>query len=327
MAAAAVLDPFAKFDPGQPRDERGRWTEVAGTGEHEHELDEGPRMYGTPQMPSGSEHGIGVVANPNDHRTPEQKHEDAWKNREHPPRDPHAAAIAANYRASMGLPEPNFGDRDLTEIPADLGRARRVASMALLDLSRRTKKGGLVPIETRVAYNDLIRQVGMQLHAMKEAGIHVEYLTKQDIIDRGLDPEGANPYATATDQRNDVVRNHRLMIASLVDYPASYHPILDSSQGGTYDQFRAVHDYFGHVASGAGFDRHGEFQAWLHHTSMFTGEGRRAASSELHIENSFLVSTGQSAPHFAYLLPNDMVDPFTEDGTYKGAEWVDRGDV
>jgi hypothetical protein len=300
-----------KFNPSQPRDERGRWTDGGAT-----HSPSGPRqrLFGHEGIDVDGKQGIGVEANTGDTRSPEQRHEDAWRDREVYEPDPRGAAVAANYRASQGLPEPSFGG-DLNDIPADLGRARQVASIAMLN-------NGEITLETRVAYLDLVRQTGMQLDAMKRAGVKVEYLTKADIIERGLDPDGLNPYPTARAQRDDIVHNGRLMVASLVDYPESYHPLLDSSQGGTYDQFRAVHDYFGHAAVGTGFDRHGEFQAWLHHTSMFTGEGRKAASSELHVENSFLATTGGSAPHFATLLPDDMVDPFMDDGTYKGQQWL-----
>lgn len=259
--------------------------------------------------------------------TTEERHLNAWKKREMYDPCPLAARTAAAYRRDNGLPEPSFGPDGLLNIQADLGRARKVASMANLDMARRILDGEMIPAETRRAYDDLVKQTAAQLKAIESSGVKVEYLTKQDIIDRGLDPEGLNPYPTAKAQRDDIDGNGRLMIASLVDYPESYHPILDSSQGGTYDQFRAVHDYFGHAAVGTGFDRHGEFQAWLHHTSMFTGEARKAASSELHVENSFLATTGQSAPHFSFLLPDSMVDPFEPDGTFKGAGWIKRGDV
>lgn len=306
---------FQKYSPNQPRDERGRWTDG---GASTSPTSTGPkqRMFGHEGIGTEGKQGIGVVVNPDDKRTPEQKHADAWQNRETYAPDPKAAAVAATYRASQGLPEPHFGE-PLTEIPASLDRARKVASLALLSK-------GEITLEDRVAYNDLARQTAMQLDAIKRAGVKVEYLTKSDIIERGLDPEGLNPYPTAKAQRDDVARG-RLMIASLVDYPEAYHPVLDSSLGGTYDQFRAVHDYFGHAAVGTGFDRHGEFQAWLHHASMFTGPARRAASSELHVENSFLAVTGKSAPHFNSLLTEDMVDPFDAEGNYKGIGWLTGG--
>lgn len=307
------LDIVRKFNPAQPRDDRGRWTDGDSTGTSP--TSPAQRVFGAPGIGDmEGKQGIGVVAS-SDTRSPEQKHTDAWLNRETPPVDTKAAAVAANYRASQGLPQPNYGPDGLTAIPASLARARRVASLALLNK-------GEITVETRVAYNDLVRQTGMQLDAMKRAGIKVEYLTAREIKDRGLDPAGLNPYPTATAQRDSVAKTGTLMIASLVDYPESYHPLLDSSKGGTYDQFRAVHDYFGHVAAGTGFDRHGEFQAWLNHTSMFTGDARRAASSELHVENSFLATTGGSAPHFANLLPEDMVDPFDDAGNYRGTGWL-----
>jgi hypothetical protein len=315
MKAAALdwsdLDEVFKYDPNQARDERGRWTAGGSSGPTGAQETIG-HMVGAR---GGDPHGVGVVES-NDTRTPEQRHDDAWDNRETYEPDAKAAAVAANYRAEQGLPQPHYGRNGLLGQRASLGRARQVVAIV------KTSDTSAIDLQERVAYNDLIRQTGQQLAAMKRAGVKVEYLSPREIIDRGLDPAGLNPYPTAKAQRDDVAKNGRLMIASIADYPSAYHPILDSSRGGAYDQFRAVHDYFGHVAAGTGFDRHGEFQAWLNHTSMFTGDARQAASSELHVENSYLAVEGTSAPHFATLLPDDMVNPFTDDGVYKGIGWL-----
>lgn len=229
---------------------------------------------------------------------------------------------AQTFRQEHGLPEPDYGEDGLLGIPTTPERAHAVASYFLNrpfeSLSEDEQR------EVREAYDDLVRQVQEQMKALEASGCKVEYLTKEQIIERGLDPDGENPYPTAQDQARDIRENNRLMIASLVSWPGSYHPILDSTQGGAYDQFRAVHDFFGHAGVGTGFDRHGEFEAWLEHLSMFTGKGRLAASSELHGENSTLVVTGKSAPHNAVLLPEEVANPFDSDGKFKGTEWRDN---
>lgn len=277
----------------------------------------------TQTTPEPKKQGIGVGAHfAVGGKTVEEVHRNAWNKRERYAGDAVAASAAHQYRQEHGLPEPKFVEGEgLKTIQANLGRARTIVAQA----EAAKERGEKPDAKTVAAYDDLVKQAQAQLAMMKRHGINVEFLSKQEIIDRGLDPEGLNPYPTARAQRDDVQRNHRLMIASLSDYPESYHPILDSSKGGAYDQFRAVHDYFGHVAPGTGFDRHGELEAWLHHMSMFYGPAAQAASSELTLENSYLAThPGESAPHFAHLLPNDVVQPYDQEGNFKGEGWLHR---
>jgi hypothetical protein len=52
--------------------------------------------------------------------------------------------------------------------------------------------------------------------------------------------------------------------------------------------FRAVHDVFGHAATGRGFDRHGEEAAWLSHIRMYSPAARPAVTTETRGQNSVL---------------------------------------
>jgi hypothetical protein len=221
--------------------------------------------------------------------------------------EPVAATAEASqrYRQERGLPEPNVDDWTTIKAPYD-----RLTETA--DDFEKLSSNPDDP-ETRKAYKDLVDQTNDQWHLLTDPpdqgglGVEVEFVTRRDIIDRGLDPKGLNPYQSADEQADDVRDNHHLMIASLSDWPKAHHPVLDSSLGGEYDTFRAVHDAFGHTATGADFSRHGEYQAWLHHSSMFTGDARRAASTELTGENSFLVTRHRPAPHKAALLPDNVI--------------------
>jgi hypothetical protein len=113
-----------------------------------------------------------------------------------------------------------------------------------------------------------------------------------------------------------------MAVASIADYPEAAHPVLDCSRGGEYDRFRACHDAFGHAAIGADFTRHGEFQSWLHHSAMFYGPARLAASTELTGENSYLASRHRAATHNAGILPGHLVaDPWDALGTYVPDFW------
>jgi hypothetical protein len=80
------------------------------------------------------------------------------------------------------------------------------------------------------------------------------------------------------------------------------HPLLGGAVGGAYYRFRAVHDLFGHVATGFGFDKDGEYSAWLVQRTSYTGLARWAARTELHAEISALWTTGQFPDHKAVLL-------------------------
>jgi hypothetical protein len=80
------------------------------------------------------------------------------------------------------------------------------------------------------------------------------------------------------------------------------HPRLDTSTGGTYDQFRAVHDIISHGWLGHAFDRDGEFSAWLAEHHFYTGLARWALATELHGGHSVRWTTGEPADHKAILL-------------------------
>jgi hypothetical protein len=85
------------------------------------------------------------------------------------------------------------------------------------------------------------------------------------------------------------------------------HPLLGCDLGGAYDRFRAVHDLLGHVATGYGFDRNGEYSAWLTQRRLYRGLARWAAATELHGENSVLWTTQQLAEHKAVLLDPELL--------------------
>lgn len=62
------------------------------------------------------------------------------------------------------------------------------------------------------------------------------------------------------------------------------------------DKFRAVHDLFGHSATGRGFSRHGEEAAYLSHRQMFPPEAHAALTSETRGQNSYLNYAGGEFP-------------------------------
>jgi hypothetical protein len=54
------------------------------------------------------------------------------------------------------------------------------------------------------------------------------------------------------------------------------------------DKFRAVHDVFGHAATGRGVSRNGEEAAYLSHRQMFPKQAQAALASETRGQNSYL---------------------------------------
>jgi hypothetical protein len=105
------------------------------------------------------------------------------------------------------------------------------------------------------------------------------------------------PYASGQELAERVRADHVLELS-----PARPHPLLDTSPGGAYDRFRAVHDLVSHAWLGHGFDRHGELSGWLVEDRGYRGLARWALATELHAEHSVRWTTGDVADHKATLL-------------------------
>jgi hypothetical protein len=111
------------------------------------------------------------------------------------------------------------------------------------------------------------------------------------------------PYASAGELISSVLASRTLEITA----PDRAHPLLGSEVGGAYCRLRAVHDLIGHVATGYGFDRDGEYSAWLVQRDLYSGLARWAAATELHGEVSALWATGQFAEHKSVLLDRHLL--------------------
>jgi hypothetical protein len=111
------------------------------------------------------------------------------------------------------------------------------------------------------------------------------------------------PYASAGELIASVLASRTLEITA----PDRAHPLLGSQAGGAYCRLRAVHDLIGHVATGYGFDRDGEYSAWVVQRGLYSGLACWAAATELHGEVSALWATGQFAEHKAVLLDRHLL--------------------
>jgi hypothetical protein len=76
---------------------------------------------------------------------------------------------------------------------------------------------------------------------------------------------------------------------SAQDFAIDPHPLLSAEEN---DMFRAVHDFFGHAASGRGVAQNGEEAAWVSHSQMFSTEARKAMTTETRGQNSWSNTEG-----------------------------------
>jgi hypothetical protein len=115
------------------------------------------------------------------------------------------------------------------------------------------------------------------------------------------------PYSSDVEMIH-AVRSRKLLEVSTSSINAeNKHPMLNGEFGGAYDRFRAVHDVCGHAMPGVGFDRQGEFVAWLHQDRHYRGVARLALATELHGRNSVLCTTGNFAESKAMLLDASLL--------------------
>ena len=113
------------------------------------------------------------------------------------------------------------------------------------------------------------------------------------------------PYSDAEELAASVLSSRTLEVTTSAADRA--HPLLGGEVGGAYYRFRAVHDLIGHVATGYGFDRDGEYSAWLRQSKLYRGLARWAAATELHAEHSVVWTTGQFPEHKGVLLPRPLL--------------------
>jgi hypothetical protein len=245
---------------------------------------------------------------------PEVKHEVLARVRERTRIVPFIANAENEFRAEHHLPNPQC---DWDSVKADWGKAQRI--VATLDSMKRDPHNP----KYKAAYDDFKRQ-NEEMWDLLTNKLHVK-VEKWD--ERKM---GANdPYETAEEQALDLQNNRHLwinrgefFIGSNPDSPTGTdHPFMT---GDEYFRFRAVHDAFGHAGIGSGFDRHGEYAAWMAHNSMYTGEGRKAMSTEYHGVNSYLwASGGKPLPkeHWGVIMPDDLIANVFDDQGHVVRKW------
>lgn len=184
-----------------------------------------------------------------------------------------------------GLRGPNHGGgrKDFSEIRAMPPERRKAVSDAYM--------GGPVMDEEAAKYWDA---------AAEEIEQQFQFLTEQ----LGLKVEftDEDPYPDFLTMREEVLKTGVLKI--LKTESTGGHPYWSNELN---DKFRAVHDTFGHLATGRGFDRHGEEAAYQAHLPMFGPDAQRAIVVELRAQNSALIETGDFQEQKVMLFPEEFI--------------------
>jgi hypothetical protein len=112
-----------------------------------------------------------------------------------------------------------------------------------------------------------------------------------------------DPYPTAEAMAADVAQKR---IKTFSTRTTGGHQFFSNEEN---DQFRAVHDVFGHAAVGRGFSRHGEEAAYRAHAQMFRPSSLPALGSELRHQTSHLIFTGDFPENKSVNLSDWAVSP------------------
>jgi hypothetical protein len=128
-----------------------------------------------------------------------------------------------------------------------------------------------------------------------------------------VEPQKEDPYAGPLEMMFDI-QEGRLKVYATGGL-GNEHPFFSDEEN---DMFRAVHDAFGHAATGRGFDRHGEEAAFRSHASMYSPLARLAMATETRGQNSwFIHNGGQAFPvQKIGLLPGHLLK-----SRWIGSEW------
>jgi hypothetical protein len=194
---------------------------------------------------------------------------------------PEVVSGAKKYAASHGREVSSEG----------LGTIQHQARTAYAThLERRKNEGQPMTPDTSASYDALRQGIGEQF-------AHLTTPKHQGGMGFHFEATSHDPYPTAEHMAADVAQG-RIKVLSTAS--TGGHGLLSDLEN---DQFRAVHDVFGHAATGRGFSRHGEEAAYQHHAQMFAPEARPALSAELRSQTASLIFSGDFPPNAPVNLP------------------------
>ena len=185
---------------------------------------------------------------------------------------------AQSYADKMGIPYDQT--IDYKNLKADKARAAKIAD-----------EYDKLPSYDKAAipqYDALIKEVKQQYdHMVNDLGVKVEFVDQ-------------DPYKNSKEMMADVSQGRLKVLKTSSTSP---HPHMTNEEN---DMFRAVHDYFGHAATGRGFAQNGEEAAWVHHSQMFSPDARAALTTETRGQNSWYNTRGKGfAEQKVAILPKE----------------------
>lgn len=126
-----------------------------------------------------------------------------------------------------------------------------------------------------------------------------------------VDFVASDPYKNVEELRKDLEDNRHIAVLKTDTTLGSSgaHPYFTNEQN---DKFRAVHDAFGHAATGRGFDRNGEEAAYQAHRSMFSDLAGKALATETRSQNSYLITNGEFPEQKVALMPDALIKRLRE---------------
>jgi len=181
---------------------------------------------------------------------------------------PSAVEGANAYARQQNLVRPNRYDNVVVNLP----QAQRIAS----DYLKAPSYDKAAEPSYRALAEETSRQFDFMTKSRRKGGMGMDVeVTKHDPYQK---PSGAPDPAG---MMKDVQEHNRIKVLSTES--TGGHPFLSNDQN---DQFRAVHDVFGHSATGRAFDPHGEEAAFRSHYAMFSPKARPAMASETRGQNA-----------------------------------------
>lgn len=155
------------------------------------------------------------------------------------------------------------------------------------------------------AYRSLAREIGEQFKHLEASGIKAEFVDY-------------DPYPTAAAMVRDVQRG---VIKVMNTSVTGSHPFFTDHEN---NMFRAVHDVYGHAATGRGFDRHGERAAYISHSEMFRSrDAIRALATETEALNAIVHETGHFPEQKIALMPDALVfEDIAPAKSFVAAAWL-----
>jgi len=212
---------------------------------------------------------------------------------------PLASEGAARYASNMGLVRPNRFDNVIVNLPQGKRIAAEYEAAPMYDAAAEPY--------FRAMAEETKRQFDFMTRSKREGGLGVDVSIKD-----------TDPYAKAAHMMQDANQGRFSVLSSA---QTGGHPFFTDDEN---NQFRAVHDFFGHAATGRGFDPHGEEAAFRSHYAMFSPKARPAMATETRGQNSALnFGTGERnkfVPQKVVTLPSaQLITPIGRRAAFSAA--------